>query len=179
MAGQAAGGLGRAAKKPVLTSKDLTARNVHDLARVMVTEAGGSPGESAQIAVGWCLKNRMIRNGTDNVERVWSPAFQHRKAATAMALHDAAGILAGTIADPTAGATHFYTPSIMPKEGESTEGIDVSGGLESVPGVTDGQGKPVKNYAPGFSLTFTPKPIAGVPERTFKFYQQPGSGYVR
>ena len=179
MAGQTTDGLGRGAKAHTLTARDLAARNVHDLSRVMVTEAGGAPGEKAQIAVGWCLKNRMVRNGTDNVERVWSPAFQHRKAATAMALQDAAGILAGTIPDPTAGATHFYTPSIMPKEGESTQGVDVGGGLESVPGVTDSTGKPAKNYAPSFALTFTPKPVEGIPERTFKFYQQPGSGYVR
>ena len=171
-------GVALGAKKHPLTPKELMARNVQDLARVMVTEAGGAPGEKAQIAVGWCLKNRMVRNGTNDVERVWSPAFTHRKAATAMALHDAAGILAGTIPDPTAGATHFYTPDAMPKEKQVTRGLDVGGGLESVPGVTL-DGKPVKNYMPGFALTFTPKPVAGIPERTFKFFQQPGSGHVQ
>ena len=142
----------------------------------MVTEAGGA-SDAAQIAVGWCVKNRMSRNDTKDVERVWSPAFRHRKAATATSLADAAGILNGSIVDPTDGAAHFYTPSAMPKEGEATSGVDVGGGLESVPGVTSG-GRPVRNYAPGF-ISFTPKPLATVPKCTFKSYQQPGSGHVR
>ena len=168
------------AKRPArkaLTAAQLAQRNVHDLARVMVTEAGGE-SEQAQIAVGWCLKNRMTRNGTADVERVWSPAFQHGKPATATALADAAAILGGSTTDPTDGATHFYTPLAMPKKGEATAGIDVGGGLESVPGVTRA-GVPIESYAPSFALTFTQKVVAGIPEKTFKFYQQPGSGYVR
>lgn len=120
----------------------------------------------------------MTRNGTDDVERVWRPAFQHRALATIMTLKDAAGILNGSIPDPTGGATHFYTPEIMPKPGDSTSGVDVEGGLESVPGVARA-GKPIQNYAPSFALTFTPKPMPSIPEKTFKFYRQPGSGHVR
>jgi hypothetical protein len=160
-----------------LSAAEHMKRNVQELARVMVTEAGGE-SEAAQIAVGWCLKNRMIRNGTAEVDRVWSPAFRHGKAATATALADAAAVLHGSTADPTDGATHFYTPLAMPKAGDATDGIDVGGGLETVPGVTQG-GKPIQNYAPAFALSFTQKTVAGVPEKTFKFYQQPGSGYVR
>ena len=163
--------------KAPLSAAELSKRNVQDLARVMATEAGGAPGETGQIAVGWCLRNRMIRNHTDDVREVWRPAFQHRAPATIMTLKDAASILAGSIPDPTHGATHFYTPAIMPKKGDKTDGVDVGGGLELVPGVTR-NGKPIKNYAPAFALTFTPRPVPTIPERTFKFYQQPGSGHV-
>ncbi len=161
-----------------LSGADLSRRNVQDLARVMATKAGGAPGEAAQIAVGWCLKNRMSRNGVDDVEKVWRPAFQHRAPATIMTLRDAAGILNGSISDPTDGATHFYTPAIMPKKGDKTDGVDVGGGLESTPGVTR-DGKPIENYAPAFALTFTPKIVPNILEKTFKFYRQPGTGHVR
>ena len=63
-----------ASRKDPLSAADLSKRDVQDLARVMATEAGGLPGETAQIAVGWCRKNRMTRNGTDDVEKVWRPA---------------------------------------------------------------------------------------------------------
>ena len=45
-----------ASHKAPLSAADLSKRDVQDLARVMVAEAGGLPGETAQIAVGWCLK---------------------------------------------------------------------------------------------------------------------------
>ena len=160
-------------------ASDTHEQNVRDLARVMTSEAGGKPGEAAQIAVGWCLRNRMMRNGADRVRQVWSPAFTHRAALTSMALRDAAGILDGTIPDPTDGATHFYTPQAMPKEGGSVAGRDVGGGLESVVGVVVKRGgPPVRNYRPAWSLRFVRKPTPEVPEQFFKFYRQPGTGHV-
>lgn len=39
------------------------------------------------------------------------------------------------INDIREGATHFYSPRSMPKEGESTTGRDVGGGLEQTPGL--------------------------------------------
>ena len=143
---------------------------------MITTEAGGE-NQAAQTAVGWALRNRMLRNRTDNVERVWSPAFQHRKHANALATQLATGILNGQIADPTSGATHFYTPRIMPKKGEATAGIDVAGGLESTPGVVDDDGKPVQNYRPSFA-TWPQCTVVGVPEISFKFYRQQGDGHV-
>ena len=90
-----------------MTAETLAARNVQDLARVIVTEAGGE-NSIAQTAVGWALRNRMIRNGTPD-------------------------------------------------------------------------GKPMENYAPSFASdpSFTLKAVAGVLVRTFKFYQQNGTGHVR
>ena len=66
----------------------------------------------------------------------------------------------------------------MPRKGEKTDGIDVGGGLETVSGVESG-GKPVQSYRPSWTLTFEPKIVTSVPEATFKFYRQPGSGHVR
>ena len=159
---------------------DITEQNVRDLARVMASEAGGAPGEAAQIAVGWCLRNRMIRNKTGDVRRVWSPAFTHRAPATATTLKDARAILDGSLPDPAGGATHFYTPAAMPKEGDATDGVDVGGGLETVAGVTKA-GKAVRNYAPSFadSPNFVLLSVPGVLPATFKFYRSLGTGHVR
>ena len=45
-------------------------------------------------------------------------------------------MLEGRIPDNTDGATHFFSPISMPKEGESTKGFDVGGGLHRVSGLT-------------------------------------------
>ncbi len=85
--------------------------------------------------------------------------------------------MTGTIADPTAGATHFYTPRIMPKKGEDTDGIDV--GADSKPSDGTDNGKLVQNYRPNWALSFDRQIVANLPEASFNFYRQPGSGRVR
>ena len=163
------------AHKPTAQER-LAIQNVRDLSRVISTEAGGE-GEAAMTAVGWTLRNRMQRDDTTHVSGAWG-GYQHDHAASPPAVRIARGILANTIADPTSGATHFYTPRIMPKSGDETTGIDVGGGLETVDGV-DRNGKPIQNYRPGWTLTFDRKLLLSVPEASFKFYRQPGSGRVR
>ena len=152
-------------------------RNVHELAALIVTEAGGQ-GPTAETAVGWVVMNRMKRNGATSVDRVWSPAFRHGKAPHALELAIARGILAGTTPDPTGGATHFYTPQVMPKEGDDTKGQDVNGGLETVQGVLDDDGNPIRNYRPGWVSGMMQQVVPEVPERVFKFYRQGGTGHV-
>jgi hypothetical protein len=142
--------------------------NERDLARVISTEARGT-GEAAMRAVGWTLRNRMIRNQEARVDAAWH-GYQHGAHVTDAATQIARGILAGTIPDPTNGATHFYSPSTMPKEGQPTRGMNVAGDLESVPGVVDAKGQPVKNYRPDWAAQFPPRPVADVPESVFKFY---------
>lgn len=66
----------------------------------------------------------------------------------------------------------------MPKKGDKTAGVVVGGGLETVDGVTQ-NGKAVRNYRPGWTLTFDRETVTGVPEASFKFYRQPGSGSVQ
>lgn len=120
------------------TSRLDSPQNVRDLASVIETEAGGET-DGARIAVGFVAVNRMRRNGESDVRSIWN-GFAHHVVPGQNSLKIARNILADRIKDPTEGATHFYTPARMPKEGESTGGRDVQGGLESVPGVTNRTG---------------------------------------
>ena len=139
----------------------------------MQTEAGGSPGKAAMLAVGWTVLNRMHRNGTASVRDVWG-GYQHYKKPEPATIETARQILGGADPDTTDGATHFYTPRQMPHEGMPRHG-DTGGGLESVPGVVAG-GKPVRNYRPSWTRTFIPKTVAGVRKSDFEFYRQPDDG---
>ena len=178
IAGHPEHGTGMPGQSPV-TQQSQAELNATDLARLMVTEAGGTGRirEVAMTAVGWTVRNRMVRNGRSDVSDVWT-AYRHGKDATQDALRIARGILDGSIPDPTNGATHFYTPDTMPKNGDETKGKDVAGGLESVPDVKRG-GQPIENYKPGFAATMERKPLPSVPDITFKFFGAKGNGYVR
>ena len=99
-----------------------------------------------QIAVDWTVLNRMRRNGTDLVGDV--RGYRDEKDPDDLSLEMARGILGGNIVDNTGGATHFYSPQIMPREGGSTAGYDVGGGLERTEGLSS------RNYRPSFAATF-------------------------
>ena len=89
----------------------------------------------------------------------------------AQSLRVARGILDGSIPDPTGGATAFYKPAAMPKEGERIPaGTDVAGGLELTPGVTE-HGRPIRNYRPGWATRYQQVQVAGVNDRDFKFFR--------
>ena len=164
-----------------LTDAEFKQRNIDDLANVIYNEAGGN-GELAMTAVGSTVWNRMLRNHVSAVSsvsggynnKVAAPTASKDVAALALARRIAEGILNGTTVDPTRGATHYYSPVNMPTENETTHG-DVGGGLETVPGVTKG-GKAVRNYVPSYVSSFTRKPVAGIPDHDFKFYEQPSGG---
>lgn len=83
----------------------------------------------------------------------------------------------GVIPDPTHGATHFYTPTMMPKEGRPTSGRDVGGGLETVEGVKE-NGVPVRSYRPSWTKTYTQRPVRGAPESIFKFHEAPAHEHI-
>lgn len=153
-----------------------TEQNRQEMARVMESEARGVNDE-AMIVVGWALMNRMIRNNRLHVHEVWS-GFAHSHGAGTGSLKLAEDVLRGTIPDPTDGVTHFYTPNRMPKKGDDTHGRDVQGGLEQVPGVLGPDNRPIQNYRPGWANSFIQKHVPSVPELQFKFYEQPGIGYV-
>ena len=156
--------------------KSQTEQNATDLAKLMVTEAGGTTAV-AMTAVGWTVRNRMERNGHSDVSDVWF-AYRHGKNPTQDAIRIASGILDCSIPDPTHGATHFYTPDAMPKNGDKTQGKDIGGGLEFVRGVQRDK-KPIENWKPGFSTTMERRLVPDVEEKVFKFYRQNGNGYVR
>lgn len=141
------------------------------LARLIASEAGEySPAE--QRAVAWTMRNRMRRHPTNRLADVISAGkFSTHLAANAVNIQIAQEVQAAApAADPTRGATHYYSPVAMPEEGESTAGFDVKGGLESTSGLTR------KNYRPGFVNTFMAVAVPGVQDKHFKFYQQPGAG---
>jgi hypothetical protein len=152
-----------------LSDEERKRRNERDLARVISTEARGE-GEAAMRAVGWTVINRMRMNDkVKQVDEVWD-AYRHGGPVTDDAKRIARDILNGTIPDPTSGATHFYSPQGMPKEGEPPGGMNIWGGLESVPGVTK-NGVPVRNSRPDWTKVFEARHVNGVPESVFKFFR--------
>lgn len=150
-----------------------TPQNVDALARIITAEAGGY-NIYEQTAVGWTVRNRMTRDNTTSVAdvaRAYTPA-QYTAFPTQQIRNLALSILQSTVPDPTNGATHFYSPISMPKEGEYTGGSAVGGGLEWTYPLTK------RNYRPSWALTYEAESVAGVRPWAFKFYKQPGNGYV-
>ena len=165
-------------------------QNIEDMVRVIYNEARGD-GHVAMVVVGHTLRNRMLRNGVKTVHEVWrgydhsAPAPKRDEpgniAALAAAKKLAADILDGKVPDPTDGATNYYSPKRMPKDKESTANRDVAGGLETVPGITDGAGNPVMSYRPGWSIDpqFKPISVPGIQDRDYKLFRKEGTGHVR
>lgn len=148
-----------------------TSINVENLARVIMSEAG-IYNEAEQTAVGYTLVNRMARNNTKSVSAAWH-GYTHGQSPTASVKILAKQILSGALPDPTNGATHFYSPQIMPAENEKTKGYDVAGGLEQVSGL------PAKTYKPSFTLPPAEAvQVEGAVDSEFKFYKLPGNGPV-
>ena len=120
---------------------------------MMQSEAGGVLGTASRVAVEFTVVDRMRRNGTFNVHAVWS-RYGHSASPTQGTIALARQILSGAIADPTDGATYFYTPDIMPKKGGRLHG-DTGGGLENAPGVfRQGTVQTVQDYRPAWVNNF-------------------------
>lgn len=147
-----------------------TPANVEKLARILMSESSvGNPTERK--AVGWTVLNRLKRNQTKNVSDV-AGAFATNQNPTQAMRDLARDLLRGNIADLTSGATHFYSPQSMPREGGSTGGFDVGGGFELVPPLTRRTGKP------GWAVTFPLSNISGVRPHMYKFHIATGTGRV-
>jgi outer membrane protein assembly factor BamB len=122
--------------------------DVEWLAKVIASEAGSvwdsnhwvACTEEERAAVGCTLINRLSA-GTygGSIEEIASAPGQyaHNQSPTLEISALAERLLEGQIPDPTGGATHFFSPISMPKEGESTTGFDVGGGLHQVSGITE------------------------------------------
>ena len=155
-------------------SKDQLAQdNVNDLARIIASEARGL-NETAQAMVGWTVVNRMKQRHLTPVSSVWTHGnYAHSHMPTPTSLRLAEAILNGTAMDISQGANHFYSPTSMPKEGETPSfQADVRGGLESVPGVTK-HGRPTRNYFPGWVKHFSSIRSPGTQDKDMKFYRLP------
>ncbi len=151
----------------MLDTKD----NINDLAKIITSEA--SVGNDAErSSVGFTVLHRMRRNATARVKDVWS-GYARNQSPRPWAIRLATTILRNELADTTNGATHFYSPQYMPKEGETTGRADVGGGLEQ-----SGHLKK-KNFRPGYAKTFPRVSLPDVNEERFKFWRAPGNGAVR
>jgi hypothetical protein len=159
---------GSAVLKPGLATEE----NIRQMATTLTAEANGY-SEAAQIAVGWTILNRMIRNGRDDVATIVRAYSKEKPTPSAEALELARKLLNGEIPDNSGGATHFYSPQSMPKEGQKTGGSDVGGGLEQVPGMSK------RNYRPRWALTFEERSVPGTQPMHFRFFRHPGNGKVR
>ena len=129
--------------------------------------------EAEQTMVGWTVVIRMKNQYLVHVSAVWLHGnYAHGSPPTDTGLRIAEGILTGTLSDISQGATHFYSPSAMPKKGDAIRhGMDIGGGLESVMGVNK-HGTPVENYQPGWTTAYHRIYVPGVLEKDFKFYRQ-------
>jgi hypothetical protein len=108
-------------------------QNVELLARVLISEASiGTDAERE--AVGLTVINRMQAAHTNRVSKIVKVGgFYHYAIDQDPSLYPeysllAEQLLAGQITDFTNGATHFFSPHSMPKEGESSSGFDCDGG---------------------------------------------------
>ena len=144
--------------------------NILDLGKIIMSEASIG-NQTEKIIVAQTVLNRMKRNNKDKVKDVWN-GYAHNQSPTSEIKELSRRILLGEVNDISQGATHFYSPRSMPKEGESTKGYDVGGGLEQTPGLGN------KNYKPSWSLTFERIFNDDVREIYYKFYKAPGNGPV-
>jgi hypothetical protein len=134
------------------------------LARILASEAGHAIATGAERrAVAATVLNRMDERDTDSVRAVWD-AYAHGRDPYPEDCELAAAMLSGRLADPTEGATHFYSPRSMPAEGDPVGGYNVDGGLERVPGLDR------RYYRPGWATEFRRVFVEGVRPAFFKFY---------
>lgn len=128
---------------------ELNPDDIEWLARVIASEAGSVYDKGSWVrctdeeraAVGWTVLNR-VKSGTygETIEEVVTAPGQyaHNQNPTPEIIELATKLLKGQIADVNGGATHFFSPISMPKEGEPTIGFDVREGIHhlyQVPGI--------------------------------------------
>jgi len=137
------------------------------LARIVVSEASVG-NEEEQRAVAWTFRNRLDRglsllsyamDGTPTREWYFELAREV--------------LTAPPEADVTKGATHFFSPRSMPRQGQEDRckahgGIyDCDGGLVFVEGLD------TPAYAPFWHLLYEWLPVAGIRKTHFLFYRIP------
>ncbi len=153
----------------------LTPGNLDRLNRILTAEARGCRPEEIR-AVASTILNRMDRARTDDVAAVTGHGqYAIAKEADPSLAGYAWAALSNNLQDSTGGATHFYSPRSMPREGQPTKNTDTGGGLEQSPNLR------TKNWSPGFAngpKKYPRRDVDGVREEYFKFYAEPGTGRV-
>jgi len=94
--------------------------------------------DEERAAVGWTVINR-LKTGAygDSIKDIISAQNQyaHNQQSNSEIDKLAKQLLEDEIDDMTEGATHFFSPISMPKEGKSTSGFDTGGGIHAVTGI--------------------------------------------
>lgn len=154
-----------------------TNEDIEWLATVIASEAGSVHDKGSWVrctdeeraAVGWTVINRLNADayGESIKDIVTAQAqYAHNQEPNAEIKELARKLLAGTIEDTTGGATHFFSPISMPKEGEPTAGFDIGGGLHNVSGIDSGV------YFPSWAETMTyVADLQHVRQAYFMFYR--------
>ena len=139
------------------------------LATALMSEASVGTAEE-RLAVAWTIFNRVNSpNFPNTICEVVNQRGQYamNQKPTQEFLDLAASLIAAHGADPTGGATYFFSPISMPKEGEATGGYDIDGGLHEVEGING------KVYFPSWSLTKeSAGNITGVRPAYYMFYRE-------
>jgi Cell Wall Hydrolase len=112
--------------------------NVECLAAVIMSEASLGTQEE-RVAIAWVIFNRVSSPSFPNT--ICGVALEPRQFATNQnptteILNLARSLISHPGIDPIGGATYFFSPISMPKEGDPTDGFDVGGGLHTVPGIS-------------------------------------------
>ena len=139
------------------------------LATALMSEASVGTSEE-RVSVAWTIFNRVNSpNFPDTICGVANQRGQYamNQKPTQELLDLAASLIAEPGDDPTGGATHFFSPMGMPKEGEATGGYDIGGGLHEVEGISG------KVYFPSWALTMeSVGDITGVRPGYYMFYRE-------
>lgn len=144
-------------------------QEIECLATALMSEASIGTNEE-RVAVAWTIFNRADSPSFPNT--VCDAVYQGGQYATNQEptqeiLDLATSLISDRGTDPTGGATHFFSPISMPREGAATRGYDVGGGLHEVTGID-------KNvYFPSWTLTMVPAgDITGVRPAYYMFYRE-------
>jgi len=124
-----------------------SADDMYWLAKAIMSEASVGTTEE-RVAVGWTVLNRFDNGGFgSSIEGIVKRGYAYNQEPTENIMALAEDLLERKIPDPTEGATYFFSPRGMPKEGDDTTGFDIGGGLQQVP--LDGQ--EIIKYFPSFA----------------------------
>jgi hypothetical protein len=115
------------------------------LAKALTSEA--SIGTQAEkIAVAYCILNRYHKGGFgESIREVVQNGFAYNQEPDDNCSRLATQILIGAWPDSSNGSLYFFSPARMPRKGDDTSGVDIAGGLHTVPGTN------VTVYFPGWA----------------------------
>lgn len=137
------------------------------LARVIVSEASVG-NENEQRAVAWTFRNRLERG-------LSLYSYARERTPNSTWYFELAGevLTAPVEADVTKGATHFFSPRSMPRQGQEAR-CKVNGGIyDCRGGLVFVEGLETPAYAPFWHLLYEWLPCDGIRKTHFLFYRIP------